>query len=213
MRCVLLATLIIALFLTACGGGSTDPSPGSLFGIPLTEGGDPADPADPVTPADPPATPPAPPAPPAPGASAPVITLVDTLSSDSSDATVAATVSDGTGFSWVLVNGPGPVVFDPSDAASTTVSVAVGGSYTLRLDVTGPGGTTSKQVVVAINATRYAFAGTVVDSDGGTASSVALDWLPVDAVLASDTPDGAGAWRFDDLVASPDQFQIRVAGR
>lgn len=85
-------------------------------------------------------------------------------------------------------------------------------TYVLRLTATGPGGSASDEISVAVTAERYALSGAVSDSDGGTADAVHLDWSPLGGRMLSAVPGSDGAWSFGDLVAPIEQLSLRIPG-
>jgi hypothetical protein len=188
-RFLLRCTLVAAGLLLAARSGGSDAAAAALGGsAPAAE-----DPLSP--PADP-----------------PTIELDDSLSSASPATALDAEVSAASGYAWSLVSGPGPAVFEPANAMDTTVRVMIGGTYVLRLTASGPGGSASEQIPLDVTAERYALAGAVQDSDGGTAAAIHLDWSPLGGHVLSDAPSGDGAWSFSDLVAPIEQLSLRLPG-
>lgn len=154
------------------------------------------------------------------GSTTPSVVVPASLGSSDEHLTIDATISDPSGspsISWSLVSGPSAsVAFDDPSAEDPTVTFPMNGDYTLRVTVTGPGGTTRQTVSVDVDdPASFVIGGRVEDGGSGvTGNMVDLRWKPAGTTLTpASTTTASGDYRFGGLIGDVDDFAVRVAAR
>ena len=189
-------TICTVLCLVACGGGGGGGGGGGSNGGP-TGGG-------PTT-----------------GANPPEVTVTTPITDAGPEVLVDITVTDPTGgtptYLWELVNGPALQVYFADDTVEDpTVTFPFNGTYQLKVTVTGDGGTNTKSVNVTVNNTNDFTIGGDVEDGGSEANGVdvTLIWEPTggQSFDVKATQTASGAFSFDGLIGTVDDFSVKVHG-